>query len=285
MKIGLMAFTTVNTIHPAALAQKCEALGFDLLVFPEHPVIPAVTRTPFPRGDGTIPDFYYNCPDPLVTIAIAAAATSRIRVGTGILLVPEHNPINVAKALATLDHYSNGRLVIGIGAGWLVDETEAFGVEFRRRWPLTREYIRAIKELWTKEDASFDGEFIKFPPIRCNPKPLQKPHPPILVGAVGDRALRNTVAIGDGWMPLEQSPEKLKSELAKLRTMCDEAGRRFDDLEISVTFMGATKPNSRELIERYREAGAHRLILNSAPLSRDSADRELDAMAREWIAR
>lgn len=285
MKIGLLAFTTVNTIHPAALAQKCEALGFDLLVFPEHPVIPTHTRTPFPRADGKIPDYYYNCPDPFVTIALAAAATSWIRVGTGILLVPEHNPINVAKEIATLDHYSNGRIVMGIGAGWLVDEVEAFGVEFRRRWPLTREYVRAIKELWTKEDASFSGEFLKFPPVRCNPKPLQKPHPPIIVGAAGERALRNTVAIGDGWMPLEHSPEQLKSELAKLRTMCDEAGRRFEELEISVTFAGSRKANPRELIERYREAGAHRLILNTLPLGRDDADRELETMARDWIVR
>ncbi|MBF6567309.1 MAG: LLM class F420-dependent oxidoreductase [Candidatus Binataceae bacterium] len=284
MKIGIMAFMTVDAIHPSELARKCEALGFDLLVFPEHPVIPSKPRTPFPRGDGRIPEFYLNCPDPFVTVAMAAAATTKLRVGTGILLVPEHNPINVAKAVATLDHYCNGRFVMGIGGGWMVDELEVFGVDFRRRWPLVREYVRAMKELWTKEDASFGGEFIKFPPIRCNPKPFQKPHPPILVGAAGDRALKNVVAIGDGWMPIEQPPDSLKAQLGKLRTMCGEAGRRFEELDISVTFMDAIKPNSRDLIERYREAGAHRLILNSSPLSRDNADRELEAMARAWIA-
>jgi probable F420-dependent oxidoreductase len=283
MKIGLLAFTLTNGIHPAALAQKCEALGFDLLVFPEHPVIPTDTRTPFPRADGKIPDYYYNCPDPFVSIALAAAATGRIRIGTGILLVPEHNPINVAKELATLDHYSNGRLFVGIGAGWLREEVEIFGVEFRRRWSLTREYVRAIKELWTREDASFSGEFLKFAAVRCNPKPVQKPHPPIIVGAAGERALKNTVAIGDGWMPLEQSPDQLKSELARMRAMCAERGRRFEDLEISVTFAGARKSSPRELIERYREAGAHRLILNTAPLTSENADRALETMANDWI--
>ncbi|SRR5579875_90518 len=285
MKIGLLAFTLVDGIHPAALAQKCEALGFDLLVFPEHPVIPTETRTPFPRADGKIPDFYYHCPDPFVSIALAAAATSRIRIGTGILLVPEHNPINVAKELATLDHYSNGRLFVGIGAGWLREEVEIFGVDFRRRWPLTREYVRAIKELWTREDASFSGEFLKFAAVRCNPKPVQKPHPPIIVGAAGERALKNTVAIGNGWMPLERSPDQLKSELARMRAMCAEAGRRFEDLEISVTFAGARKSNPRELIERYREAGAHRLILNTPPLASENADRALETMANDWILR
>jgi len=283
MNIGLMCFTSAETTHPGDLARKCEALGFDLLMFPEHPIIPVTHKTPFPGGDGTIPEYYSHSLDPFIALALAAAATTKIKIGTGICLIPEREPIVTAKSVATLDRMSNGRFIFGIGAGWLVDETEVFGVEFRRRWPLTREYIGAMKELWTKPESSFNGEFIKFPPIRCFPKPHQKPYPPIWVGARGERALRNVVAIGDGWMPLQMPPADLKADLKALEKMCGDAGRRFSDIELSLTVTGADVTDSPALIKQYEDLGVKRLILGSPPIPADSVDRVLEGMAKKWI--
>jgi probable F420-dependent oxidoreductase len=284
MKIGLLAFVTAETIHPGELAKKCESLGFDLLVFAEHPVIPVTHRVPFPRGDGRIPDYYSHTVDPFVALTLAAAATTKIRIGTGICLVPEREPIVTAKLVASVDQYSGGRFVFGIGAGWLADESEVMGVEFRRRWPMTREYVRAMKELWTTPESSFQGKFVSFPPVRCFPKPRQKPHPPVWIGAAGERAIKNTVAIGDGWMPLQPKPEQLKADLAKLRKLCSESGRRFEELEISITMHGTSAPDARDLAKRYEDEGVVRLILNSAPIAGATADRELESMVREWMA-
>jgi len=229
MKIGVLGFVSTNTVDPASMAKRAEALGFESFYLPEHPVIPVKHKTRYPlTPDGEIPEPYAHMIDPFVGLALAAAATSKIGLGTGICLVPERDPIILAKEVATLDYYSGGRFIFGIGAGWLRDESEIMGVNFPRRWPMTREYIRAMKELWTRPEASFEGEFIKFPPVKCNPKPARKPHPPIHIGAGGigpsmDRALRDTVAIGDGWAPLGLAPEALAAELAKLKKMCSEA--------------------------------------------------------------
>ncbi|MFZ1122385.1 MAG: LLM class F420-dependent oxidoreductase, partial [Candidatus Binataceae bacterium] len=218
MKIGLQAFVTDNTANPANVARKAEALGFDSIFIPEHPIIPIHHRTPYPMGDGTIPEFYAHMPDPFVSLALAAGATTRMKLATGICLVPERDPIVMAKEISTLDHFSGGRFLFGIGAGWLADESEIMGVEFKRRWPMTREYIAAMKELWTKPEPSFEGEFVRFPKVKFFPKPAQKPHPPIIIGAGGmglncERPLKDTVEMGDGWMPLGLTPAQLSTEL------------------------------------------------------------------------
>jgi probable F420-dependent oxidoreductase len=225
--------------------------------------------------------------DPFVGLALAAAATKTIGLGTGICLVPERHPIVLAKEVATLDHYSGGRFIFGIGAGWLRDESEIMGVDFKRRWPITREYIRAMKELWTRPEASFDGEFIKFPPVKCNPKPARKPHPPVHIGAGGiganmDRALRDTVAIGDGWAPLGLAPEALATELGKLNKLCTEAGRDFTKLEITM-YAPRTDGDPKRIREQYHEAGAHRLVfLNDSPMPA-TCERQLEQLAEAWI--
>jgi alkanesulfonate monooxygenase SsuD/methylene tetrahydromethanopterin reductase-like flavin-dependent oxidoreductase (luciferase family) len=156
------------------------------------------------------------------------------------------------------------------------------GVEFRRRWPMTREYVRAMKELWTRDEASFEGEFVRFSPVRSNPKPAQKPHPPVHVGAGGERALKNTALIGDGWAPIALKPDDLKSELVKLKRLCDEAGRDFAKMEISV-FSPLGEKDSRAAVEAYRAAGAHRLVLFPPSLSPESYERELETLARAWV--
>src|SRR5437899_5065407 len=173
-------------------------------------------------------------PDPFVVLALIAAQTQKIKLGTGICLVPERDPILMAKEVATIDHYSGGRFLFGIGAGWLRDESEVLGVDFPRRWAITREYVRAMKELWTKPEPSFEGEFVRFPPVRCYPKPAQKPFPPVIIGAGGDRSLKNTVAIGEGWGPIALKPDQLANELAKLRKLCQDAGRDFTKIEVTM---------------------------------------------------
>jgi len=288
MKIGLLAFVTSYSVDPSSLARKCESLGFESFYLPEHAIIPVKHKTPYPLSkDGEIPEPYSQMVDPFVGLALAAAATNTIGLGTGICLVPERHPIVLAKEVATLDHYSGGRFIFGIGAGWLRDESEIMGVDFKRRWPITREYIRAMKELWTRPEASFDGEFIKFPPVKCNPKPARKPHPPVHVGAGGiganmDRALRDTVAIGDGWAPLGLAPEALATELAKLNKLCAEADRDFSKLEITM-YAPRTDGDPKRIREQYHEAGAHRLVfINDSPMPA-TCERQLEELAKAWI--
>jgi probable F420-dependent oxidoreductase len=287
MKIGVLAFVTPYTIDPATMARRAEELGFESFYLPEHPIIPVTHRTPFPLSpDGKIPPMYSQMPDPFVSLAFAAAATKKIILGTGICLVPEREPILLAKEVATLDFYCDGRFIFGIGAGWLADESEIMGVNFKRRWPMTREYVRAMKELWTKPQASFEGEFVRFPPVKCEPKPVQKPYPPIHIGAGGiapsmDRALRDTVAIGDGWAPLGLSPERLAAELKKLKQMCYDAGRDFAKIEISM--YAPPEGDPKRLLNEYRDAGAHRLIFILNEPAPAVWERQLNDLAKAWI--
>jgi probable F420-dependent oxidoreductase len=287
MKIGILAFVGSTTAEPGAIAKKCEELGFESFYLPEHPIIPVKHKTPYPLSkDGAIPEPYAQMIDPFIGLALAAAVTKKIGLGTGICLVPERDPIILAKEIATLDHYCGGRFIFGIGAGWLRDESEIMGVDFRRRWPITREYIRAMKELWTKPEASFEGEFIKFPPVKCNPKPARKPHPPVHIGAGGvgpsmERALRDTIAIGDGWAPLGLTPEALATELGRLKKMCAEAGRDFGQLEITVYAPPAGDP--KRLREQYREAGAHRLVFLIDSPAPSTCEKQLNDLASAWL--
>jgi probable F420-dependent oxidoreductase len=267
MKIGLNFQLTDTTPHPAELARQCEALGFESMFVNEHVIFPVHVKTPYlanPREP--IPEYYARFADPFISIAMAAAATRSLKVGTSISLVAEHEPIALAKEIATLDHFSGGRVIFGIGAGWLREEAEVMGVEFGRRWEIAVEHLQAMKELWTKAEASFSGRFVKFPPVKCYPKPLHKPHTPIHIGAGGlgvaaiERALRHTVLIGDGWMPAGLRPDDLKRALATLKSMCEEAGRDFNAIEISMCVPQMKKSAARAAIDQYGEAGAHRLI-------------------------
>jgi probable F420-dependent oxidoreductase len=287
MKVGLQAFVSETTADPARVARKAEALGFDSIFIPEHPIIPVHHKTPYPIGDGSIPEFYAHMPDPFVSLAHAAAATSRIKLATGICLVPERDAILMAKEIATLDLWSGGRFMFGIGAGWLADESEIMGVEFKRRWPMTREYIAAMKELWTRPEPSFEGKFVRFPKVKFFPKPAQKPHPPVIIGAGGigpscERALKDTVAMGDGWMPLGLSPAQLATELGNLRRMCAEARRDFSKIEITFLLLELPADPARAVRE-YHDAGAHRVLVSAPTLAPDKFERELEDLARACI--
>lgn len=287
MKVGVLAFVAEFTIDPARAAKKCEELGFESFWIPEHPIIPVHHQTPYPLGDGKIPEVYKHMPDPFIALAMAAAATRRIKLGTGICLVPERDPILMAKEVATLDLYSGGRFLFGIGAGWLRDESEIMGVDFPRRWPITRDYVRAMRELWSKDEASYEGKFVKFPPVRSFPKPVQKPWPPVIIGAGGvapnmDRALKDTVLIGDGWAPLGLPPDRMAQELAKLREMCAEAGRDFSKIDITM-FAPVAGADAKTAVKEYGKVGVHRLVIFPPSLAPDKYERELEEIARIWM--
>jgi probable F420-dependent oxidoreductase len=292
IKISILGFFTEDTLDPATVATKCEALGFESLWVGDHPVMPirhamvasadSVKGARF-EGDQT-PEFYSHMPDPFLLLMAAAAATSRIKLGTGVTLISEREPIATAKAVATLDHYSRGRFIFGIGTGGLPAEAAVFGVPFNRRWAVARERIRAMKELWTKPESSFAGEYVNFPPVQCYPKPRQKPHPPVHIcaglGSTVLRALKDTVALGDGWGPVAIAPPDLAQHIATLKQLCTEARRDFDQLEVSM-FLPIESSEPRRTRQDYREAGCHRLVFTLWPdlLS----EKQIEEMARKYL--
>ncbi len=295
IKICILGFFTENTPDPATVARKCEALGFDALYVGDHPIMPAQSQGLVGsgatashsrlEGGNQYPEFYSHMPDPFLLLMAAASATSRLKIGTGVTLVSEREPIATAKAVATLDHYSGGRFIFGVGTGSLPEEAEAFGTPFKKRWPIARERIRAMKELWTKPEASFHGEYVNFPPVRCYPKPLQKPHPPIHIcagmGKSRIRALKDTVALGDGWGPVAIPPPELASELVTLKQLCVEAGRDFDKLEISM-FLPVESSDARRNKQEYREAGCHRLVFTLWPDLLN--EKNIEEKARQYLS-
>jgi probable F420-dependent oxidoreductase len=195
-------------------------------------------------------------------MAMAAAATTQLNVATGVCLVPERNPILTANEIATLDHFSGGRVLFGIGGGWLKEESELLGADFPHRWTQTKEYIAAMRELWTKDEASFEGKYVKFPPVKLYPKPARKGGPPVLIGSKDKNALRWVAQWGDGWCPILLSHTQMKAELAKLRDECTKAGRDYSTLDL--TIMRTLRGNRAEVqagLRQYEDLGVHRLVI------------------------
>ncbi len=285
VKVGLQLPFTSLSPRPAAFARTAEALGFDSFWIPEHPVFPVDAKTPFPLTNGPAPDIYSHLCDPFVTLSMAAAATTRLKVATGVCLVPERNPIVTAKAIATLDAFSGGRFIFGIGAGWLREESELFGVDFPRRWRQTAEFIAAMRELWSKEEASFDGKYVKFGPVRCNPKPVQQPGPPVLIGSLDKNALKRVAKWADGWCPNRMPHDYVKAKVGELRRECDAVGRDFEKLDISALGLieGGRSAVQKEL-ELYRNAGAQRFVVGlRTQLRPDNYEAELTRLASLYV--
>ncbi len=233
MKIGVFLFATDKSADPAAVAKKAEDLGFASFWVPEHPIIPLQTSSPYPGSrDGVIPDAYGRIMDPFVALARASAATKTIQLGTGICLIPERNPLLLAKEVATLDRLSGGRFILGIGAGWLKEETEIMGGNFAQRWAQTKYGVLAMKELWTKEESEYHGKFYDFPKVRSFPKPVQKPHPPIYMGGTSKYVFKRVVEWGDGWMPVRFKPEELKEGRQTLNELARRAGRDPESIAV-----------------------------------------------------
>ena len=261
MNVGISVPLPAYLVDVGAMARTAEALGFESFWCAEHPFIPVHTTSRFPgTADGVIPEAYSHFIDPFVALARASGTTSRIKLATGIVLVPERHPLMLAKEVSTLDLFSGGRFLFGIGAGWLREETQLMGGDFDHRWGQTRESILAMKELWTKPEAEFHGKFYDFPPVRSNPKPAQKPHPPVLLGGDAPRVLERVVAWGDGWLPNRVTPVELREKRATLDRLAREAGR--DPAAISISVHG--QPADRDLIARLHDAGATRVIVRPA---------------------
>lgn len=283
MKIGILIVFHESTARPAPFAQEMERIGFESLWAPEHPILPVNPKTPFPQG-GPIPDVYAHMSDQFVCLGMAAAATTRLRLGTGITLVPEHNPIVAAKQIATLDYFSGGRLIYGIGAGWLREESELLGVDFPRRWTQTAEYIAAMRELWSKPEASFAGRYVKFPPVRSYPKPIQQPGPPVLLGSKDKNALKRVAQWGDGWCPNRVDPAFMKEHLAILKDECRAADRDYAKLDISV--MGTIAGERAQVLEelaKYAEVGVGRFVLQVGTLTPENYQPRLERYASTYL--
>jgi probable F420-dependent oxidoreductase len=267
VNVGVSVPLPAYLVDVGFMARKAEELGFESFWCAEHPFIPVQSRSRYQgSADGVIPESYAHFIDPFVALARASGVTSRIRLGTGIVLVPERHPLLLAKEVSTLDLFSGGRLLFGIGAGWLREETEIMGGDFDHRWTQTRESILAMKELWTKPEAEFHGRYYNFPLVKSNPKPMQKPHPPVLLGGGATNVLQRVVAWGDGWLPNRVTPEKLRESRATLDRLAKEAGRDPAGLTISVY----GQPADRDLIRRFHDAGATRVVVRPATVKTEA---------------
>ena len=267
MHVGVFIFLTEYTIRPGELGRALEERGYESLFVPEHTHIPTSRRTPFPGGT-ELPKEYKHTLDPFVALTAAAAATTRLRVGTGICLVIQHDPIVLAKEVATLDLVSGGRFEFGVGAGWNADEMENHGTAYATRYRVMRERVLAMKAIWTREVAEFQGEFVSFDPIWSDPKPAQKPHPPILLGGESEHTLRRVVEFCDGWFPRGRyaaDAGPVVAGLDRLRVLARDAGR--DPRTISTSVFGA-RPEA-PVLDRYREAGVTRALLRLPPEGRE----------------
>jgi len=254
MLFGVSIFATEYAIRPDDLARALEERGFESLWLPEHTHIPASRRSPWPGGPN-LPKEYWHTYDPFVALTAAALATTRLRVATGICLIIERDPITTAKEVASLDQLSGGRFIFGIGGGWNAEEMENHGTDFKKRWRVLRERVLAMKEIWTKEEAEFHGEFVNFDKIWAHPKPAQKPHPPILMGGDGPTTFDRVIEFCDGWMPIGIRSPNLPEKIATLRQRAEAAGR--DPQRISVSIFGA-KPE-RGAIDEFGKAGVERV--------------------------
>ncbi|TAJ39115.1 MAG: LLM class F420-dependent oxidoreductase [Reyranella sp.] len=274
MRVGVFYFPTDYGIDIAELARALEERGFDSLFVPEHTHIPLSRKTPFPTG-GELPKRYSHTHDPFVGLAFAAAATRKLKIGTGILLVPQHEPIATAKAIASLDQLSGGRFVFGIGAGWNQDEMENHGVGYATRYKQMREHVLAMKALWTEEAGSFHGEFVNFDPAWSWPKPAQRPHPPILLGGETDHTLKRVVDYCDGWFPRPRSGFEASTAVDRLKRMAESVKR--DPATLTVTVFGA--PPEAAALAAYEKAGIPNALLAIPDLGRDEILRHLDTIA------
>jgi len=258
MKIGAVMFFTTGSMQPAPLARAMEERGFESLWVPEHTHIPSSLRSAYPASGGLV-RAYYELLDPFLALNTAATVTTSLKVGTGIALVTQRDPIVTAKMVSSIDQLSRGRFLFGVGNGWNQDEVENHGTVFESRHKLARERVEAMKTIWAEDEPEYHGEFVNFDKMKQWPKPFQKPHPPIIVGGAFPYAARRAVRYGDGWIPRDDWLDRDGIEvLDKFRTMAKEAGRDPASLSVS-TFR---VPADLERLKRYRELGIDRVVFS-----------------------
>jgi len=278
MQLGVSMFFTDYSMGPVALARALEERGFESLWAPEHSHIPLSRKSPFPPG-GDLPKKYYDVMDPFVTLPAAAAATKSLKVGTAICLVVQRDPIQTAKAVASLDQISSGRFLFGIGAGWNAEEMADHGTtDFKGRFELMRERVEAMRVIWTKSKPEYSGKTVAFGPMMTWPKPVQKPHPPVIVGGAFPYGARRAIAYGDGWLPHASRPAygDITTQLPEFRLMAKEAGR--DPASIAITVYGA--PEDADRLRVYRDEGIERAIFEVPSAGADEVLPILDRCAK-----
>src|SRR3954452_24709996 len=281
MRIGGAMFFTDYSMSPTELARALEERGFDSLWVPEHSHIPLSRKSPFPSG-GDVPKKYYDVMDPFVVLGAAAAVTKTLLLGTGICLITQRDPIQTAKQVASIDQISSGRFLFGIGNGWNEDEMANHGTVFASRHKLARERVEAMKEIWTKSKPEYHGEFVNFDPMMTWPKPIQKPHPPVIVGGAFPYSARRAIRYGDGWIPqaARGGYKEIGDLIPEFRKMATEAGRNPDDIAITVWF----PRREVDLMKRYADMGVERVVFNVESEKADKVLPVIDEIA-EFMAK
>jgi len=274
MDVGAAMFFTDYSMGAGELAEALEARGFESIWAPEHSHIPTSRRSPFAAG-GELPKQYYDVMDPFVTLTAAAVVTNRIKLGTGVCLIIQRDPIQTAKAVASLDQVSNGRFLFGVGGGWNAEEMADHGTEFKTRFKLMRERIEAMKEIWTRSKPEYHGDMVDFPPMMTWPKPVQKPHPPVIVGGAFPHAARRALRYGDGWIPNASRAQyaDVTDFLPQFRQMAAEAGRDLATCPVTVWGVG----EDLDRLKRFEDQGVARVIVSLPP---EDADRTLPVLDR-----
>jgi probable F420-dependent oxidoreductase len=272
-EFGIMQASTQDTIQPVELARFAEENGFDALFMGEHTHLPTA---PHRYGDA-ISDDYKKFYDPFVALSLAAAVTDRLKLGTGVCLLTEHHPITLAKTVATLDHISGGRVILGVGTGWNDEEMENYGIRFPERWAVSEERIRAMREIWTHDVAEFHGQYVDFDPLWCWPKPVQTGGPPILIGGGvrPETIARRVVDFGDGWIPLDGGHD-LEAPLAAIQQATEQSDRSFSDLDLTVG-LGLMGQVTESRIKEVIEMGFGRVLLI---LSRNGRETDWSTLER-----
>jgi probable F420-dependent oxidoreductase len=279
MKFGITMFPADYAIGPVELGRAAEERGFESLFFPEHTHIPANRRTPYP-GRGDLPEMYWHTHDPFVALAAVAATTQQLKVGTGICLLVERDPIITAKEVASLDRLSDGRFLFGVGAGWNREEMANHGTDARTRMALLAERVHAMKAIWTEDEAAYHGKYVDFDPIWSWPKPVQQPHPPVLVGGMGKTVLDRVLDFGDEWFAQNVKPDRTEPfarRVAELQRRAAESGRK----RIPVSLFSATA--DADAVRKYAEAGVDRCIFSVPAAGADQVlpllDKHADVVA------